>query len=96
MTNNQAPLRKLSKRQYRAVTMLMEAPRTPLEIERKAGCRNGPELIASLKRRRLQICSVPFTVADRDGIACETCRYVLTEGSRELAQALLSKTTALS
>lgn len=95
-TNN-TRLRPLTKRQYRALSwLLLVGPVSPLDVERSAGCRNGPELVASLRRRGLAIDTLIDFKPDRDGLQCKTGLYRLRDCSRKLAEALLSKSKALN
>ncbi|MQX53924.1 hypothetical protein [Alcanivorax sediminis] len=88
---NHTGLRPLSKRQFRAVSLLLTRDISPLDVERLAGCRNGPELVATLRRRGLQIDTLEDRKPDRDGRTCRTGLYRLRELSRDLAEALLLK-----
>lgn len=52
------------------------------QVDREAGCSNGPELIAELRRRGLEFPCVRIVAIDRDGKPCKPGVYNLTEKDR--------------
>lgn len=69
-------------RHLRAIIALRKAPLPREALDRRAGCSNGPELIAELRRRGLDVpCErVPFI--DRDGKPCRPGVYYFTARDR--------------
>ena len=53
-------------------------------VDREAGCSNGPELIAELRRRGLEFPCVRIDAIDRDGNPCKPGVYYLTEKDRRI------------
>ncbi len=51
-------------------------------VDREAGCSNGPELIAELRRRGLEFPCVRIDALDRDGKPCKPGVYNLTGNDR--------------
>lgn len=54
------------------------------QVDREAGCSNGPELIAELRRRGLEFPCVRIEVIDRDGKPCKPGVYNLTDKDRRI------------
>lgn len=52
------------------------------QVDREAGCSNGPELIAELRRRGLEFPCVRIEAIDRDGKSCKPGVYYLTVKDR--------------
>ena len=52
------------------------------QVDREAGCSNGPELIAELRRRGLDFPCVRIEAIDRDGRPCKPGVYNLTNADR--------------
>ena len=73
-------------RELRAIALLMERPAKRSEIDDRAGCANGPELIAGLVRRglvrELDIRCERIKCLDRDGFPCRPGVYHLTPAGR--------------
>lgn len=75
-------------RHLRALSALLQRPRTREEIDAIAGCSNSPELIAELRRRgldkyaHLRCDRIHFI--DRDGRPCRPGVYSLTEKGRRM------------
>lgn len=83
-------------RHLRAIFALLQRPRPREEIDRIAGCSNGPELIAELRRRGLDE-GLPCTrihFVDRDGKVCRPGVYSLTAQGRRLIYAWLARRKA--
>jgi len=72
-----------TQRQLRAIKALFENTRVPsFELQTKAGARNVPDLIGSLRRLGWDIPCTRETIRDRDGHKCRPGYYSLTESSR--------------
>jgi hypothetical protein len=69
-------------RHLRAIRALQIGPRAREAIDRIAGASNGPELIAELRRRGLQIPCTMVPCIDRDGFEVKRGVYSLTEQDR--------------
>jgi hypothetical protein len=54
-------------RHLRAIAALLRRPMPREHLDREAGCSNGPDLIAELRRRGLDVPCVPVEDTDRDG-----------------------------
>jgi len=54
------------------------------QVDREAGCSNGPELIAELRRRGLEFPCVRIEAIDRDGKPCKPGVYNLTGKDRRI------------
>lgn len=52
------------------------------QVDREAGCSNGPELIAELRRRGLEFPCVRIEAIDRDGKPCKPGVYNLSDKDR--------------
>lgn len=52
------------------------------QVDREAGCSNGPELIAELRRRGLEFPCVRIEAIDRDSKPCRPGVYNLTDKDR--------------
>ena len=72
-------------RHLRVIQALLNRPRRREDIDSIAGCSNGPELIAELRRRGLGVEHLPcerIQFIDRDGCSCRPGVYSLTEQGR--------------
>ena len=54
------------------------------QVDREAGCSNGPELVAELRRRGLEFPCVRIEAIDRDGKPCKPGVYNLTDKDRRI------------
>ncbi|WP_322997198.1 hypothetical protein [Castellaniella sp.] len=52
------------------------------DLDRVAGASNGPDIVAALRRKGLDIPCVLREGIDRDGRPCKTGEYSLTESDR--------------
>ena len=52
------------------------------QVDNEAGCSNGPELVAELRRRGLEFPCVRIKAFDRDGKPCKPGVYTLTGKDR--------------
>lgn len=77
----------VNKRHLRAIQALLVSPQPREVIDSRAGCSNGPELIAELRRRGLEIPCRLTPCYDRDGFEVRRGIYYLTEKDRRLIQA---------
>lgn len=69
-------------RHLRVIHALLIGPRKREEIDRVAGASNGPELIAKLRRRGLELPCVQVPGYDRDGFPVRFGVYHLTDNDR--------------
>lgn len=73
-------------RHLRVIAALRERPLLREELDRVAGCANGPELVAELCRRGLDIQCLRVAHTDRDGKPCRPGLYWLTDtGKRQVS-----------
>ena len=78
-------------RQLRIIPALLARPRRREDVDSIAGCSNGPELIAELRRRGLEIPCKRITFIDRDGYPCRPGIYSLTASDRRKIYTWLAK-----
>ncbi len=71
-----------SPRHLRAITALLHRPMPREILDTVAGCSNGPELVAELRRRGLELPCKRINFVDRDGFTCRPGVYFLTEADR--------------
>ena len=69
-------------RHLRALAALLRRPMPREHLDSEAGCSNGPDLIAQLRRRGLQIPCERAPVFDRDGHEVKRGIYHLSQGDR--------------
>ena len=69
-------------RHCRALALLLQRPARREEVDRAAGASNGPELVAELRRRGLDVPCERVPAIDRDGRACRPGVYHLTASDR--------------
>lgn len=65
-------------RHLRVIRALLRAPVARIELDRVAGCTNGPDLIGQLRGLGLSLPCERVTVKDRDGRTSRPGRYSLT------------------
>lgn len=82
-TNNQRHLRVI------AWLLVRELPRE--EVDRIACCSNGPELVAELRRRGLELPCKRIQFIDCDGHPCCSGVYYLTENDRSKLRQFFAK-----
>ncbi|MGL6159943.1 hypothetical protein [Microbulbifer sp.] len=81
--NSTTPKRvRFTPRQLRAVSALLERPRSREELDRITGASNGPEVVAQLRRRGFDIPCRLVPHIDRDGLAGQHGIYHLSENDR--------------
>ena len=81
-------------RHLRVLYALLSRPRRREDIDSIAGCSNGPELIADLRRRGLGEEHLPcerIRFIDRDGYPCRPGVYSLSEQGRRAIYTWLAK-----
>ncbi len=81
-------------RHQRVLALLLQRPARREEIDRAAGCSNGPELIAELRRRGLQLPCERVKAIDRDGRPCNPGVYHATAKDRRKVFAWLRRRAA--
>lgn len=69
-------------RHLRALSALLRRPVPREQLDREAGCSNGPELVAELRRRGLALPCDRAPVIDRDGREVKRGIYHLTTSDR--------------
>jgi hypothetical protein len=82
-------------RHLRVIFALLRRPRSREELDSIAGCANGPELVAELRRRGLSgdehLPCERIRFIDRDGKVCRPGVYSFTSHGRRLIYAWLAK-----
>jgi len=69
-------------RHLRAIAALLHRPLPRENLDTVAGCSNGPELVAELRRRGLEVPCRRINFVDRDGCICRPGVYFLTLADR--------------
>lgn len=69
-------------RHLRVITSLLRRPLPRESLDKEAGCANGPELVAELRRRGLEVPCHRINFVDRDGFICRPGVYYLTAADR--------------
>ena len=69
-------------RHLRAIAALLRRPMPRESLDKEAGCSNGPELVAELRRRGLEVPCERIHFVDRDGFTCRPGVYLLTAADR--------------
>jgi hypothetical protein len=69
-------------RHLRAIAALLRRPMPREALDTAAGASNGPELVAELRRRGLEVPCERISFLDRDGRNCRPGVYSLTERDR--------------
>jgi len=78
-------------RHQRVLALLMQRPAKREEVDRTAGASNGPELVAELRRRGLEVPCQRVEALDRDGRVCHPGIYSLTGKDRRAISAWLRR-----
>ena len=81
-------------RHLRTIQALMTRPVTREHLDQIAGCSNGPELIAELRRRGLEVPCARTKKKDRDLFDCWPGVYHFTRQDRRRVLAWLTKRKA--
>lgn len=69
-------------RHLRAIAALLRRPMPRENLDTEAGCSNGPELVAELRRRGLEVPCKRINFVDRDGFICRPGVYFMTDADR--------------
>ena len=69
-------------RHMRALHSLLTRPMPRKSLDSAVGCSNGPELVAELRRRGLELPCTRVEALDRDGRPCKPGVYHLTTTDR--------------
>lgn len=69
-------------RYLRAIHAMRVSPRTRESLDNIAGCSNGPELVAELRRRGLEVPCDKVPCIDRDGFEVKRGIYHFTAADR--------------
>lgn len=78
--------RPLNPRQKRAINALKNRPVMRENLDTIVGCSNGPDLIAGLRRKGLEIPCDRVERYDKDGNACYPGQYSFTSEDRAIIQ----------
>ena len=78
-------------RHLRAIAALLRRPMPRENLDTEAGCSNGPELVAELRRRGLDAPCERISFTDRDGRDCRPGVYSFTARDRRLIHAWLAQ-----
>ena len=78
-------------RQLRALAVLLRRPVSREALDHIAGCSNGPEMVAELRRRGLDVPCERIRFIDRDGFICRPGVYSLSIADRRKVHAWLAK-----
>lgn len=81
-------------RHLRALQALLTRPQPREAIDSRAGCSNGPELVAELRRRGLEVPCKRSPCIDRDGQEVKRGIYYLTDSDRRRLHAWLRQRNA--
>ena len=78
-------------RYLRVIQALMTRPLTREHLDQVAGCSNGPELVAELRRRGLEVPCARTKKKDRDLFDCWPGVYHFTQTDRRRVNAWLTR-----
>ena len=78
-------------RYLRALHAMLKRSQTREHLDRAAGCSNGPDLVADLRRRGLEVPCQRIPAFDRDGKEVRVGVYSLTDADRRKIHAWLSR-----
>lgn len=62
------------------------------EVDRVAGCSNGPQLVKEIRKAGLAVPCKRLNFRDRDGRRCRPGQYCLTDNDRKLIREWLERT----
>jgi hypothetical protein len=82
---------RLSPREKRVILALLNRPIMRENLDTIAGCSNGPELVAGLRRKGLSIPCERVERYDKDGNACYPGRYSFTDEDRLITREWLKE-----
>ncbi len=77
-------MKPFNNREQRAINALKNSPVMRESLDSIAGCSNGSELVAGLRRRGLDVPCYRVERFDKDGRSCWPGRYELTLEDRQL------------
>ena len=77
---------KLSPREKRAINALLNRPIMRETLDAIAGCSNGPELVAGLRRKGLLVPCDRVERFDKDGNACYPGQYSFTAEDKQIVR----------
>ena len=69
-------------RHLRFIAAVLVRPRRREDVDSIAGCSNGPELVAEVRRRGLDVPCERIRFVDRDGYTCRPGVYSFTDSDR--------------
>lgn len=75
---------KLSLRERRVINVLSTRPIMRKNLDAIAGCSNGPELVAGLRRKGLSVPCKRVERYDKDGNACYPGQYCFTNEDKQI------------
>ena len=78
-------------RHLRALAALLRRPVPRENLDTEAGCSNGPELVAELRRRGLEVPCHRINFVDRDRFICRPGVYLLTDADRRKLHQWMAK-----
>ena len=78
-------------RHFRALQALLSRPIPREALDKIVGCSNGPELVAELRRRGLEIPCERIRFIDRDGKVCRPGVYSLLSTDRTFIYRWIAK-----
>lgn len=81
---------RFNERQIRTLKALINGPMMREQLDMVAGASNGPEVVAGLRKKGLNIICERVPSIDRDGKPCRPGRYYLSEADKEKAHELLN------
>lgn len=81
---------RFTERQIRTLKALINAPLMREQLDKVAGASNGPEVVAGLRRKGLDVFCERVPSIDRDGKPCKPGRYYLDEKGKELVREFLN------
>lgn len=81
-------------RHLRVLVALLLRPRSREELDRVAGCSNGPELVAELRRRGLELPCARTPCIDRDGFEVKRGIYSTDEDDKRAVRSWMRRRDA--
>jgi hypothetical protein len=78
-------------RHLRVLAALLLRPRSREELDRVAGCSNGPDLVADLRRSGLELPCARTPCIDRDGFEVKRGIYSVTSGDKRAVSAWMRR-----
>jgi hypothetical protein len=78
-------------RHLRVIAALLRHPMLRVSLDDEAGCSNGPDLVAELRRRGLDVPCQRINFLDCDGVICRPGVYMLTPADHRKLNRWLTK-----